>query len=137
MQYVSAVFNNIYNVFCCRNFSEETYEVQIKHGGNQLIDEFYEKKENGSPNYNKKKRNPMTIHIGKSKTILDVKKNIKIKKADGSYLSVFNNNGGNNFHLKPSVFGKVYANECPLELITDVEKIENNIIKLFIVIPHW
>ena len=71
MQYVRTVFNNIYNVFCCRNFSEETYEVQIKHGGNQLIDEFYEKKENGSPNYNKKKRNPMTIHIGKSKTILD------------------------------------------------------------------
>ena len=61
MQYVIAIFNtlmyvaagvmgmvglSIINLF---GQNEETYEVQIRHGGNQLIDEFYEKKENGRP----------------------------------------------------------------------------------------
>ena len=149
MQYEIAIFNtlmyvaagvmgmvwlSIINLF---GLNEETYEVQIRHGGNQLIDEFYEKKENGSPDYNKKKRKPMTIHIGKSKTILDVKKKIKIQRSDGSYLSVFGFDDRDNFNLKTSVFGKNKANGCPLSLIADVEKIENNIIKLYIVIPYW
>ena len=79
----------------------------------------------------------MTIHIGKSKTILDVKKKIKIQRSDGSYLSVFGFDDRDNFNLKTSVFGKNKANGCPLSLIADVEKIENNIIKLYIVIPDW
>jgi hypothetical protein len=149
MQYIIAIFNtlmcvaagvmgmvwlSIINLF---GQNEETYEVQIRHGGNQLIDEFYEKKENGRPDYNKKKRKPMTIHIGKSKTILDVKKKIKIQRSDGSYLSVFGFDDRDNFNLKTSVFGKNISNSCPLEIIADVEKIENNIIKLYIVIPDW
>ena len=129
MQYVIAIFNtlmcvaaevmgmvwlSIINLF---GQNEETYEVQIRHGGNQLIDEFYEKKENGRPDYNKKKRKPMTIHIGKSKTILDVKKKIKVHRSDGSYLSVFGFDDRDNFNLKTSVFGKNKANGCPLALI--------------------
>jgi hypothetical protein len=144
MQYVIAIFNTLMcvasGVVVCELWlsiinlfgqNEETYEVQIRHGGNQLIDEFYEKKENGRPDYNKKKRKPMTIHIGKSKTLLDVKKKIKIQRSDGSYLSVFGFDDRDNFNLKTSVFGK------NISIIADVEKIENNIIKLYIVIPYW
>jgi hypothetical protein len=52
MQHTREIFNSIYNYFF--NQKEETYEVQIRHGGNQWIDEFYEKKEDGRPNYHKK-----------------------------------------------------------------------------------
>ena len=138
MEYITSFVNSIYNLYGqVTNPAEETYKIQIRHGGNQLIDEFYEKKENGSPNYDRKRINPMTLHIGKSKTILDVKKKIKIQCADGSYLKVFNNNGGDNFNLKTAVFGKNKVNECPLTYIAEVEKIENNTINLFIVIPYW
>ena len=51
---------------------EEQFTVEVRHGGNQLIDEFYIKDEDGNPDYNHKKY--MTFQVGKSKTILDVKK---------------------------------------------------------------
>ncbi len=38
-----------YNYIIGNPVSEEQYVVEIRHGGNQFIDEFYMKKENGSP----------------------------------------------------------------------------------------
>lgn len=123
MQHTREIFNSIYNYFF--NQKEETYEVQIRHGGNQWIDEFYEKKEDGRPNYHKKKF--MTFHIEKSKTIEDVKKEIKVQCADGTYLD------HTGIHLREEVFGPVLSNTCQLYRCDR----KNNIIKLFIWIPDW
>ena len=90
MQYVIAIFNtlmcvaaevmgmvwlSIINLF---GQNEETYEVQIRHGGNQLIDEFYEKKENGRPDYNKKKKKTNDY------TYWKIKNNIRCQKKNKS-----------------------------------------------------
>ena len=50
MQYVTAIFNVIHDFF---GEKEETYEIQIRHGGNQLIDEFY-MEDGGVVDYSKK-----------------------------------------------------------------------------------
>lgn len=105
---------------------EEQFTVEVRHGGNQLIDEFYIKDEYGNPDYNHKKY--MTFQVGKSKTILDVKK--KVMKN----IKHLNNI---NFKLKTSVFGNAKADTYPLMRMTDKEDPENNVIKLFIVIPNW
>ena len=52
--------------------NEVQFVVKIWHGGNQYIDEFYEKNENGDVNYMKKQE--MILHNVNPKTILDVKK---------------------------------------------------------------
>jgi hypothetical protein len=119
---------SIYNYFLSY---EEQIIVEIRHGGNQMIDEFYMKKENGRPDYNKGKT--MTLHIGKSKTILDVKKEIKIQRTDGTYLSHTGQDGKSNINLREEIFGPTLKNTCPLKIL---EK-ENEVIKLYIQIPGW
>lgn len=138
MEYLKSIYKYTINLIG-RKEEEEQFTVEVRHGGNQFIDEFYEKKEDGRPDYNRKRRSPMTLQIGKSKTILDVKNIVKTKihYPDGRCLNVFKNNGGDNFHLKTSVFGQNRANGCPLMRMTDKEDPENNVIKLFIVIPNW
>ena len=119
---------SIYNYFLSY---EEQIIVEIRHGGNQMIDEFYMKKENGRPDYNKGKT--MTLHIGKSKTILDVKKEIKIQRTDGTYLSHTGQNGKSNINLREEIFDPTLKNTCPLKIL----KKENEVIKLYIQIPGW
>jgi hypothetical protein len=119
---------SIYNYFL---LYEEQIIVEIRHGGNQMIDEFYMKKENGRPDYNKGKT--MTLHIGKSKTILDVKKEIKIQRTDGTYLSHMVQDGRSNINLREEIFGPTLKNTCPLKIL----KKENEVIKLYIQIPGW
>ena len=119
---------SIYNYFLSY---EEQIIVEIRHGGNQMIDEFYMKKENGRPDYNKGKT--MTLHIGKSKTILDVKKEIKIQRTDGTYLSHMGQDGRSNINLREEIFGPTLKNTCPLKIL----KKENEVIKLYIQIPGW
>ena len=119
---------SIYNYFLSY---EEQIIVEIRHGGNQMIDEFYMKKENGRPDYNKGKT--MTLHIGKSKTILDVKKEIKIQRTDGTYLNHMGQDGRPNINLREEIFGPTLKNTCPLKIL----KKENEVIKLYIQIPGW
>ena len=120
-----------YNYITGNSISEEQYVVEIRHGGNQLIDEFYMKNENGRPDYDKGKT--MTLHIGKSKTILDVKKEIKIQRTDGTYLSHVGRGGRSNINLRTTVFGQTLKDSYLLEWLEN----ENRIIKLFIQIPNW
>jgi hypothetical protein len=42
MEFLSSIISNIYNIFP-GNY-EEQYEVQIRHGGNQSIEEFIDGK---------------------------------------------------------------------------------------------
>ena len=53
MEYVRTIFKSISKFFGCEK--EDVYLIEVRHGGNQMIDEFYMKYENGRPNYNKKK----------------------------------------------------------------------------------
>ena len=66
MEFLSSIISNIYNIFPEKY--EEQYEVQIRHGGNQPIEEFFDGKY-------------ITLQLGKPQTIMDVKreliKNIK------------------------------------------------------------
>ena len=105
---------------------EEQFTVEVRHGGNQLIDEFYIKNQYGQPDYNNKKH--MTFQVGKSKTILDVKKKL-VKNI--KYLNDLD------FNLRTAVFGKIKANTYPLMRATDKENPDNNVINLFIQIPDW
>ena len=123
MEFLKSIYNKL--TWIGRE-EEEQFTVEVRHGGNQLIDEFYMKNEYGQPDYNNKKH--MTFQVGKSKTILDVKKKL-VKNI--KYLNDLD------FNLKTAVFGKNKANGCPLMRITDKEDPNNNVIKLFIVIPSW
>jgi len=105
---------------------EEQFTVEVRHGENQIIDEFYIKNDNGEINYNNKKH--MTFQVGKSKTILDVKK--KIMK-NIKYLNDLD------FNLRTAVFGKIKPDTYPLMRATDKENPDNNVINLFIQIPDW
>jgi hypothetical protein len=69
----------------------------------------------------------MTFQVGKSKTILDVKKKI-----------IKNNNKlrGDNFNLRSCVAGKVKADSFPLMRMSDKENPDNNVIQLFIQISN-
>ena len=78
MEYVRTILKSISKFSGCEK--EDVYLIEVRHGGNQMIDEFYMKYENGRPNYNKKKR--MNLYVEKSKTILDLKKEIKIQRAE-------------------------------------------------------
>jgi hypothetical protein len=129
MEYTRKIFKSISKFFGCEK--EDAYLIEVRHGGNQLIDEFYMKYENGRPNYSKKKR--MNLYVEKSKTILDLKKEIKIQRADGTYLSVVDKDGKSNINLREEVFGPTLSDKCKLSWLEN----ENGIIKVFIQIPGW
>jgi hypothetical protein len=129
MEYARELFKRISKFFGCEK--EDVYLIEVRHGGNQMIDEFYMKNEYGRPNYNKKKR--MNLYIEKSKTILDLKKEIKIQRADGTYLSVVDKDGKSNINLREEVFGPTLSDKCKLSWLEN----ENGIIKVFIQIPDW
>jgi hypothetical protein len=120
-------FNSIYK-YTTRllDEEEEQFTVEVRHGGNQLIDEFYIKNEYGQVDYNTKKH--LTFQLGKSKTILDVKKKLmkNIKHLNDL-----------DFNLRTAVFGKIKADTYPLMRATDKENPDNNVINLFIQIPNW
>jgi len=101
MEYFTSLFSNFFN--------EEQYEIQVRHGGNQCIDEFND--------------NFITLKLEKSKTIEDVKLALipRIK-----YLS------NTNINLRLSIFGDPIINSCQLD---DLQ--HNGVIKLFIQIPNW
>jgi len=105
---------------------EELFTVQVIYGGNQLIDEFYIKNEDGYHDYKNKKH--MAFQLGKSKTILDVKK--KIMKNIKHLHNL-------NFNLRTSVVGKIKGDTYPLMRTSDKENPDNNVINLFIQIPNW
>ena len=129
MEYARTIFKSISTFFGCQK--EDVYLIEVRHGGNQMIDEFYMKNENGRPNYNKSKT--MKLYIEKSKTILDLKKKIKIQRADGTYLEALNKNGKSNINLREEVFGPTLSDKCKLNWLEN----ENGIIKVFIQIPDW
>tara|TARA_B100001250_G_C19793594_1_gene787710 strand:- start:1100 stop:1531 length:432 start_codon:yes stop_codon:yes gene_type:complete len=129
MEYARTIFKSISKLFGCQK--EDVYLIEVRHGGNQMIDEFYMKYENGRPNYNKKKR--MNLYVEKSKTILDLKKEIKIQRADGTYLSVVDKDGKSNINLREEVFGPTLSDKCKLSWLEN----EDGIIKVFIQIPDW
>ena len=129
MEYTRTIFKRISKFFGCEK--EEFYLIEVRHGGNQMIDEFYMKYENGRPNYNKKKR--MNLYVEKSKTILDLKKEIKIQRTDGTYLSVVGKDGKSNINLREEVFGPTLSDKCKLSWLEN----EDGIIKVFIQIPDW
>tara|TARA_B110000908_G_C9982706_1_gene326196 strand:- start:171 stop:551 length:381 start_codon:yes stop_codon:yes gene_type:complete len=120
-------FNSIYK-YTTRllDEEEEQFTVEVRHGGNQLIDEFYIKNECGQVDYNTKKH--LTFQLGKSKTILDVKK--KLMK-NIKYLHNLN------FNLRTTVGGKIKGDTYPLMRTSDKENPDNNVINLFIQIPNW
>lgn len=117
---------------CCKSSScrlieeEEQFTVEVRHVGNQIIDEFYIKNDNGEINYNNKKH--MTFQVGKSKTILDVKKKLMKNIKDLNDLD---------FNLRTAGFGKIKPDTYPLMRATDKENPYNNVINLFIQIPYW
>jgi hypothetical protein len=119
-------FNSIYKYTTRLLDEEEQFIVEVKHSGNQLIDEFYIKNKDGHHDYNNKKH--LTFQLGKSKTILDVKKKLmkNIKHLNDL-----------NFNLRTSVVGKIKRDTYPLMRATDKENPDNNVIKLFIQIPNW
>jgi hypothetical protein len=125
MEFIRSIKNYMYSLI------EDELIVEVRHGGNQFIDEFYMKKEDGSPNYNKSKY--MTYSIVKSKTILDLKNKIKIKRADGTYLPIINPDGTTSINLREEVFGPTLKDTCPVNIL---EK-DNGILKLYIQIPDW
>ena len=129
MEYARTILKSISKLFGCQK--EDVYLIEVRHGGNQMIDEFYMKYENGRPNYNKKKR--MKLYVEKSKTILDLKKEIKIQRTDGTYLSVVDKDGKSNINLREEVFGPTLSDKCKLNWLEN----ENGIIKVFIQIPDW
>ena len=71
MEFLKSIYNKL--TWIGRE-EEEQFTVEVRHGGNQLIDEFYIKNNNGEIDYNNKKH--MTFQVGKSQTILDVKKKL-------------------------------------------------------------
>jgi len=124
MQYVTAVFNGIYNLF---GQKEETYEIQIRHGGNQQIDEFY-MEDGGVVDYSKKQF--ITLHVGKSKTILDVKKELI------NNIKYLQNTRG--IHLRLVPFGDSLHNDRLLSKLPFYGNItKEEFLKLFISIPGW
>ena len=129
MEYTRTIFKRISKIIECEK--EENNLIEVRHGGNQMIDEFYMKYENGRPNYNKKKR--MNLYVEKSKTILELKKEIKIQRTDGTYLSVVGKDGKSNINLREEVFGPTLSDKCKLSWLEN----EDGIIKVFIQIPDW
>ena len=75
----------------------------------------------------------MNIYVEKSKTILDRKKEIKIQRTDGTYLSVVGKDGKSNINLREEVFGPTLSDKCKLSWLEN----EDGIIKVFIQIPDW
>lgn len=119
-------FNSIYKYTTRLLDEEEQFTIEVRHGGNQLIDEFYIKNKDGHHDYNNKKH--MTFYLGKSKTILDVKKKLmkNIKHLNDL-----------NFNLRTTVGGKIKGDTYPLMRTSDKENPDNNVINLFIQIPNW
>ena len=101
--------------------NEVQFVVKIWHGGNQYIDEFYEKNENGDVNYMKKQE--MILHNVNTKTILDVKKEL-INRIN--YLKTTDT------ILRTATFGKILKDDQKLD-----ELVQDNGLTLFIVIPNW
>jgi len=124
MQYITAIFNGVYNFF---GEKEETYEIQIRHGGNQQIDEFY-MEDGGIVDYSKKQF--ITLHVGKSKTILDVKKELI------NNIKYLQNTRG--IRLRLTAFGDSLQNDALLSELPFYGNIEKKeFLMLFISIPGW
>lgn len=122
MSVFASLYNYLTNFFTIEEpHVEENYTVSVWHGGNQHIDEFYEKDECGEIDYIKKKE--MKLEIPKSGTILDVKKAL-INRIQ--YLETIDSN------LRLATFGKNLKNDVPLTGLVENEKIT-----LFIIIPNW
>lgn len=124
---IMSVFVSLYNYFTNLFTSvepvepEEHYAVDVWHGGNQHIDEFYEMGKGGEINYSKKVE--MRLEIPKSGTILDVKKELI------NHIKYLENT---NSVLRLAAFGKNLKNNEPLTGLVENEKLT-----LFIIIPNW
>jgi len=119
-----SVFVSLYNYFTNLFTSvepEEHYAVDVWHGGNQHIDEFYEMGKGGEIDYSKKVE--MRLEIPKSGTILDVKKELI------NHIKYLENT---NSVLRLATFGKNLKNNEPLTGLVENEKLT-----LFIIIPNW
>ena len=122
-----SVFISLYNYLTGYNKAqneaqnEARFVIKIWHGGNQNIDEFYEKYENGDVNYMKKK--VMILHIINPRTILDVKKEL-INRIN--YLKTTDT------ILRTATFGKILEDDQQLD-----ELVQDHELTLFIVIPDW
>ena len=121
---IMSVFVSLYNYFTNLFTSvepEEHYAVDVWHGGNQHIDEFYEMGKGGEIDYSKKVE--MRLEIPKSGTILDVKKELI------NHIKYLENT---NSVLRLAAFGKNLKNNEPLTGLVENEKLT-----LFIIIPNW
>ena len=121
MEFFKSLYKYTKNFF---GEEEEQFTIEVIDNGNQLTDDFI-KKENVSTSYNNK--NNMIFQVGKSKSIMDVKK--KIIKNNKKLRNA-------NFNLRSCVFGKVKADTFPLMRMSDKENPDNNVIQLFIQISN-